>query len=99
MGGRIPVIGFHSVILNPDSVNLVKPPITTIPNTRAEHPKSQLGNERGIAADVARDGVTGESLTACLKAAESTVTVDNCRRNEGEKKVVVRDETGWNRCE
>lgn len=88
------MIGFHSVILNPDSVNLVKPPITTIPKTKAEHPSSQLGNERGIAADVVRGAVTGALPTASLKAAESTVIVDNCRRNEGEKKVVERDETG-----
>lgn len=32
--------GFHSVILNPDSVNLVKPPRTTIPKTNPEVPNS-----------------------------------------------------------
>ena len=44
--------GSHSVILRPDSVNRVKPPMMTIPNTRAEHPNNQLGSERGIACDV-----------------------------------------------
>ena len=52
IGGKIPVKGSHSVILNPDSVNLVNPPMITIPNTRAEHPNNQLGSDRGIAADV-----------------------------------------------
>lgn len=100
-GGRIPVIGFHSVILNPDSVNRVNPPMTTIPKTKAEQPNKQLGNERGIAADVVLGAVTDAVPTACLNAAESTVTVVNPRRNDGEKKVVVRDddEIGWNRCE
>lgn len=58
-GGRIPVIGFHSVILKPDSVSRVRPPITTIPKTNAEQPKSQFGNERGIAADVVLGAVAG----------------------------------------
>ena len=52
IGGRIPVKGSHSVILRPDSVNRVNPPMMTIPKTRAEHPNNQLGSERGIAADV-----------------------------------------------
>lgn len=42
------MIGFHSVMLRPDSVRRVRPPITMIPKTRAEHPKSQIGRERGI---------------------------------------------------
>lgn len=33
--------GFHSVIESPDSVNLVNPPSTTIPNTRPEVPINQ----------------------------------------------------------
>ncbi len=43
-----PVMGFHSVILRPDSVNRVTPPMTTIPNTRLEHPRSQYPTERGV---------------------------------------------------
>ena len=34
--------GFHSVILNPDSVNRVTPPTTTIPNTSAEQRNNQF---------------------------------------------------------
>jgi hypothetical protein len=48
IGGNIPVNGSHSVILRPDSVNRVNPPITTIPNTKAEQPNNHLGNDRGI---------------------------------------------------
>ena len=56
-GGRLPVTGLHSVMLNlrpvsldhqahtngthPDSVSRVSPPNTTIPNTLAALPKSQ----------------------------------------------------------
>lgn len=102
-GGRIPVIGFHSVILNPDSVNLVKPPMTTIPNTSAEQPNNQLGNDRGIAADVVGGAADDEadpvdaSCAACLSVAASRVVVDS-RRKEGEKNVFDRAR-GWNRCE
>lgn len=35
IGGREPVIGRHSVILRPDSVNRVRPPKTTRPKTLA----------------------------------------------------------------
>jgi hypothetical protein len=92
IGGNIPVKGSHSVILNPDSVNLVKPPMTTIPNTSAEHPNNQLGSERGIAADVVGvDAVEAEAddWTGCTYGVDSKAAVVK-RRNEGEKNVVVR---------
>ena len=41
IGGRDPVTGFHSVILKPDSVNLVSPPKITIPKTLAALPNNQ----------------------------------------------------------
>ena len=41
MGGREPVTGRHSVMLRPDSVNLVRPPNTTIPYTLTALPSSQ----------------------------------------------------------
>lgn len=86
-------MGFHSVILRPDSVSRVKPPMTTMPKTSAEQPKSHFGKDRGIAADV--DGGGGSTLLAVV--AESRATVDS-RRKEGEKKLVDRA-TGWKRCE
>jgi hypothetical protein len=40
-GGRIPVIGRHSVMLSPDSVKRVTPPTTMTANTKVEENKSQ----------------------------------------------------------
>ena len=42
------MIGFHSVMLRPDSVRRVRPPIERIPKTRAEHPRSQFGSDFGM---------------------------------------------------
>jgi hypothetical protein len=81
------VKGCHSVMLKPDSVNRVRPPMTTIPNTSAEQPKSQLGSDRGIAADVA------ETSAVAARDAEAAVASNAAvvrRRIEGEKKVVDR---------
>ena len=36
-GGSMPLNIFHSTIDNPDSVNLVKPPIKTIIKTKEQH--------------------------------------------------------------
>src|SRR5258708_36802600 len=41
VGGMVPVTGFHSVMLRPDSVKLVNPPNTTIPKTNPALPTSQ----------------------------------------------------------
>ena len=46
-GGKIPVMGFHSVILKPDSVSRVTPPTTTVPNTNTEEKSSQYPTEGG----------------------------------------------------
>src|SRR5438270_900945 len=42
-----PVIGLHSVILNPDSVNRVTPPTTMMPSTKTEENISHLPTEGG----------------------------------------------------
>jgi hypothetical protein len=96
IGGRIPVNGSHSVILNPDSVNLVNPPMMTIPKTSDEHPNSQLGSDRGMACDV-----VGTAAGACRCGGNVDLTSNAAvvkLRKEGEKKVEFRA-TGWNRCE
>ena len=41
-GGRTPVMGRHSVMLNPDSVRRVMPPTTMTAKTRVEERKSQF---------------------------------------------------------
>lgn len=41
-GGRMPVIGRHSVMLNPDSVRRVTPPTRMTAKTRVEERKSQF---------------------------------------------------------
>lgn len=41
-GGRTPVMGRHSVMLNPDSVRRVTPPTTMTAKTRVEERKSQF---------------------------------------------------------
>ena len=38
----MPVIGFHSVMLKPDSVRRVTPPTTITPNTNPADPRSHL---------------------------------------------------------
>ena len=43
MGGRDPS-GFQSVMLRPDLVRRVTPPIWTIPKTREDVPRSHLPN-------------------------------------------------------
>jgi hypothetical protein len=40
-GGTMPVMGFHSVMLNPDSVRRVTPPTTMMPKTRPDDASSQ----------------------------------------------------------
>lgn len=83
----MPVKGCHSVILRPDSVNRVRPPITTIPKTRAEQPKSQFGSDRGIAAEVVGTSGAAERVTGAALASNAAVVR---RRTEGEKNVVDR---------
>ena len=46
-GGMTPVIGLHSVILNPDSVNRVTPPTTMMPSTKTEENISHLPTAGG----------------------------------------------------
>ncbi|CAK5275786.1 unnamed protein product [Mycena citricolor] len=47
MGGTTPVMGFHSVILNPDSVKRVTPPTTTTANTSTDETMSHMPTETG----------------------------------------------------
>jgi hypothetical protein len=60
MGGRIPVIGSHSVILKPDSVSRVRPPMMIMPKTSVEQPSNQVGNDRGMVVGFSpvREGAT-----------------------------------------
>src|ERR1700691_5260307 len=46
-GGRIPVMGRHSVILRPDSVRRVTPPTTITAKTNADEPRSQRPTDGG----------------------------------------------------
>ena len=46
IGGRAPMIGFHSVIDRPDPVSRVTPPTTTMQNTRAAQANSQVATAR-----------------------------------------------------
>jgi hypothetical protein len=76
IGGRMPVIGSHSVILSPDSVSLVKPPTMMMKKTMPEHAKSQVetlaGASRGgrVASVAASTSATfpigAASVDACL---------------------------------
>ena len=52
----MPVMGFHSVIDNPDSVRRVMPPTTTIAKTKAATAISQLINAVGLADAVSDAG-------------------------------------------
>jgi hypothetical protein len=70
-GGKTPVIGFHSVMLNPDSVRRVTAPTTMTPSTRVLQPSSQKPTARGAsvgrAALVVADVVVGVSPTKELE--------------------------------
>mgnify|MGYP007051632478 CR=1 FL=1 len=56
-GGMTPVIGFHSVMLRPDSVRRVTPPTTTMAKTRVadamSHPPTTGGARVGSGASAA----------------------------------------------
>lgn len=60
----MPVIGFHSVILRPDSVSRVTPPTTTIVRTKDEDIMSQiptdLGGSIGISSAFCGGGGTSD---------------------------------------
>ena len=47
-GGRTPAIGFHSVILKPDSVRRVTPPTTITAKTRAEDANNHIATGGGV---------------------------------------------------
>lgn len=57
----MPVIGLHSVMLKPDSVNRVTPPTPMTPRTKTEESMSHLltdgGGRTGSSSFVGRDGV------------------------------------------
>src|SRR5579863_7738965 len=59
-GGRMPVIGSHSVIERPERVSLVTPPITTIRKIMAQHTRSQMaiGRRLSSAAGAAEGGAS-----------------------------------------
>ena len=83
MGGNEPVTGFHSVILSlfmvshwdsiklyetyPDSVNRVRPPNTTMPNTLAALPNNQYATPF---EDVSGKNRLPEAFAFCLSALE-----------------------------
>ena len=46
IGGRAPMMGFHSVIDSPDPVRRVMPPTTTMAKTRTAHVNSQMATAR-----------------------------------------------------
>lgn len=46
IGGRAPMIGFHSVIDSPEPVRRVMPPTTTMAKTRAAQTNSQMATAR-----------------------------------------------------
>lgn len=52
---------FHSVILRPDSVRRVRPPMMRIPKTKAEQPNSQYGRDLGIVRVVSGAAVVADS--------------------------------------
>lgn len=58
-GGRIPVMGCHSVILKPDSVKRVTPPTTMIPRTNTE--------ERSNQRPTAGDGRIGRAISGVVE--------------------------------
>lgn len=70
------MMGFHSVIDNPDSVRRVIPPTTTIAKTKAATPISQLINAAGRADEVSDAG--GE-LSAVFIHANMPLNAD-CRK-------------------
>src|ERR1051325_7835538 len=64
-GGIIPVIGFHSTIESPLSVNLVRPPSITIPKTNPAVPSNQYPT-MGLVKLVAATTVGTDDFDVCL---------------------------------
>jgi hypothetical protein len=88
-GGRIPVIGRHSVMLKPDSVRRVTPPTTTIAKTKVEDIMSHIPTERG--ARMGNGGVDDASAVLdeknrgfrdCLGAERKRVFQERFRRHD-----------------
>lgn len=71
-------MGFHSVILNPDSVNRVTPPTTTMPNTRVAEIISHIPTPL-----VGRMGSPSEGLTDSLGRGGVGLTVGAARGLSG----------------
>lgn len=92
-GGKIPLTTFHSVILKPDSVNLVKPPTTTIVKT------IPAITNRYLATSGVVNG-TSFAIVAVVEGADSVdcwksngrVAVVECAREEGDRR---NDEKGF----
>lgn len=85
-GGMTPVIGFHSVILKPDSVRRVTPPTTIIASTSVadaiSHPPTAGEGRTGRGA-VSRDASAWALVVA---VAASEVFAEECSRDESKNR-------------
>jgi hypothetical protein len=80
------VIGFHSVIDNPDSVSRVIPPTTTIAKTKAATPISQLIKTAGRAACVSEAECELGAVSICIDMALNA----DCRKQRRLQKLITK---------
>ena len=71
-----PVIGFHSVILKPDSVSRVTPPTTMIAKTKVAEPMSHPPTAGGV-----RIGMGGGTSAVELPACSDDDFAEECKRD------------------
>ena len=82
----MPVIGFHSVIDNPDSVSRVIPPTTTIAKTNTATPINQLINAAGRAVWVSDAGWELSAVSICIVMALNA----DCRKQRRLQKLPIK---------
>ena len=86
-GGKAPVIGFHSVMDNPDSVSRVIPPTTTIANTRSATQSSQFAMLAGRSCNDVTAALSDKAMSmrgdmrGCGTAGKCKLALKNCYLN------------------
>jgi hypothetical protein len=90
-GGRIPVIGRHSVMLKPDSVRRVTPPTTITAKTKVDDKRSHRPTEGG---DNTKTSSAGGILAEKKRPSRARSRGGNRVRNSEKWRLVGVDNTG-----
>lgn len=97
------MIGSHSVILRPDSVSRVRPPMMMMPNTSPEQVNSQVGMDLGISTgltssvEVEVDEAEAEAKEGLVGAVRVEVDSDRLKRSDDRRGIVCLGELAGER--